>query len=136
MAFRKNPAQNTVTLEFGDDSDFPGLTVVLRRMSVQAWIESMGLVEDGRLTVSNLLTGIQTMVPHLVSWDLEEADGSAVPVSAALDQDKDLLTVIYTAWLNGSTGVSAPLEQNSPDGPHSVRDVSLPMEPLSTSPES
>lgn len=131
MAYRKKATDNTITLEFGGDSDYPGLSVVLKRMSVRAWIESMGLVDEGgRLTLGNLLTGIQTMVPHLVDWNLEEEDGTPVPLSAALDQDRGLLTEIYTSWLNGATGVPAPLEQNSNAGPHSVQDVSLPMEPL------
>src|SRR5690242_16050762 len=133
MAFRKNEGTGNVTLTFGDDTDYPGLTVVIRKMTVNAWLETLNTAEQvtdngRRIPMNGLLHGIRIAADHLVSWDLEEADGTPVPVSAALDQDKDLMTEIYAGWLNGSVGVSAPLEQNSPDGPPLVRDVPLPME--------
>jgi hypothetical protein len=70
--------------------------------------------------------------PKLVSWNLEEDDGAAIPFTrdTLAAQDRVLVATIVDSWLNAVEGVSRPLVQPSPAGEQSVV-ASIPTEPLS-----
>lgn len=71
----------------------------------------------------------------LVSWNLQEEDGAAIPATlAGLEglEPQYALTIVL-GWMEAVAGVAAPLEQPSDGGDTSV-EASLPMEVLSASP--
>lgn len=75
--------------------------------------------------------------PKLVSWNLEEADGSPIPFNrdTLAAQDKALAVAIVESWTDALSSVRRPLAQPSPDGsPSEV--ASIPTEPLSPAPAS
>ena len=68
----------------------------------------------------------------LVSWNLEEDDGSAIPFTrdTLAAQDRVLVAAIVEAWLNAVQGVRRPLVLPSLAGEQSLA-ASIPTEPLS-----
>jgi hypothetical protein len=73
----------------------------------------------------------------LLSWNLED-ETTGEPVPATLDgllaQEFDFVLQIVMAWLDAISGVAAPLAKPSPAGATTL-EASLPMAPLSPSPE-
>lgn len=74
---------------------------------------------------------------HLVEWNLEADDDTPIPATAEGLQSQDLGFVmrIVQAWLEGVQSAGIPLPQPSSSGRPSLVG-SLPMEPLSASPQS
>jgi hypothetical protein len=70
----------------------------------------------------------------LVSWNLEEEDGTQVPATrvALGAEDFDFALAIVLAWLDAVVTVPVPLSPGSPNGGLSPG-VSIPMAPLSPS---
>jgi len=82
-----------------------------------------------------LLHGLFTgFAGYLVSWNLEEDDGTPVPATLEGLRVQDLAFVfsIIDAWLDSIGEVAGPLGQSSNAGSPSLV-ASLPMEPLSPS---
>lgn len=129
MGYRHQIPRVNVTFEEGHE--YHGCEVVLRKLKLGEWLEITGISDDG--TVRHVGDQLQKMADKLISWNLEDEDtGEPVPTTteAVLDQDRDLMLAILNAWLDGINGVSAPLEQTSPDGQPSPVE-SIPMETLS-----
>lgn len=68
----------------------------------------------------------------LISWNLEDEDGTPIPatVDGLNDQDMDFALDLVLAWVSAVIGVSAPLGQPSTDGTP-FPEGSIPMETLS-----
>lgn len=125
-----------INVSFEDGHEYHGCEAVLRTLKLGEWLEITGM-GVGEASVVHVGDQLKRMADKLVSWNLEDEDGTPVPVTAeaVLDQDQALMIAILNGWLDGlnkSSDVPAPLEQNSPDGVPSL-EVSLPMEPLSPS---
>lgn len=125
------------------DGDLEGLEVRVRSISIERFLELAPLLDmtmSGGLTPEDI-TGIRETLAAfadvLVSWNLEEEDGTPVPctVEGLMDQDLRFVLGLMTAWAEEIAGVAAPLERPSPSGEPSP-EASLPMEPLSPSPAS
>lgn len=137
MGYRLTERTVTVT-----DPAFPGLEVEATSMSVQEWMDFTSMGSDGTVTTGDLQASTRIFAQHVRSWNLEDANGELVPlpsnpaerVAVVLSQPMDLVLAVSTAWLQGVSGVSAPLEQTSDNGPLSEA-VPLPMEALPLSPE-
>ncbi|MEU2402818.1 hypothetical protein ABZ609_00530 [Streptomyces rubiginosohelvolus] len=133
MGYRKQP--KPLILTFENDEELAGLEVHVRRKSLGEYLEIVGLAEsdiDGPVLVRQL----EEFARSLISWNLEEEDGTPVPPSrdAVFAQDKDLMLKIATRWLERLEGVvDAPLPESSPAGEPSP-EASIPMEPLSDHP--
>jgi hypothetical protein len=124
----------TLRLEWPEDSEFHGLVVRMTRMSVGEYLDSpvlnstvlRMLASDDRASINDLAGLIRT---HTLEWNL--LDQAGVPVELTMNsligQDPLLLDAIARAWLNASTGVSAPLSPPSADG-EPFPEESLPME--------
>jgi hypothetical protein len=120
-----------VNVKFDEGHEYHGCEVVLRKLTLGEYLDIAGLNPDsGILNVGDQL---RKMGDKLISWNLEDEDtGEPIPATpqAILDQDKDLMVAVLSGWLDGVNGVSAPLEQASPDGQQSPVE-SIPMETLS-----
>lgn len=73
----------------------------------------------------------------LVSWNLEDDDGTPVPPTAEAlrKEDGTMVLAVVMRWLDQVINVDEDLGKGSASGPPSPA-VSLPMEPLSASPAS
>ncbi|GGU13294.1 hypothetical protein [Streptomyces violascens] len=120
-----------INLAFEPDHDYHGLEVTLRKLNLQEFLDINGIGDVEDMHAGHQL---RTMGEKLLSWNLEDEDGQPVPatVDGVLRQDKDLMIAICSAWLDALRGVSAPLEQSSPDTGPSL-EASIPMDAPSES---
>ncbi|MBT2508800.1 hypothetical protein J7I98_23520 [Streptomyces sp. ISL-98] len=129
MGFRKKT--KPVVLTFEGDPDLDGLEVHVRGKSLGEYLEIIGLTEsdiDGPALVRQL----EEFAKGLISWNLEEEDGTPVPPTrdAVFAQDKDMMLRVATRWFERLEGaVDAPLPESSPGGEPSPV-ASIPMETL------
>jgi hypothetical protein len=129
MGYRKK--NKNVVLKFAEDHDLYGLEVRLRGMNIGEYLAFTGYDGGDGETVAGL---IKRFGEHLMSWNLEEEDGSDVPATpeAVGAQDHELILALANAWTDALAGVhkADPLQESSPSGGPSP-EVSIPMEPLS-----
>ena len=137
MSYRKKP--QVFTLTWDADSAYPGLTVRVRSVPVGEVTDLAGalykVTSQGIAAASGAMgTAMAMLAGHLVSWDLEEEDGTPVPVTldAVRAQDLDLILAVLAEWMGAIAGVAPPLPQGS-NGGGTFPELSLPMEPLSPS---
>jgi hypothetical protein len=126
MGFR--PKRKIYTLDF-TGTDYEGLEAKVRGMTVAEELALDGVEMDADLLV-------RTLVKRLVSWNVEDDQGQPVPTTfeGVCTQDAAMVLAILNAVRTANSGVSDPLPQSSPSGePPPV--ASIPMEPLSASPE-
>lgn len=133
MGFRKKTTP--IVLTFAGDPDLDGLEIHLRGKNLREYLEIIGLTEsdiDGPALVRQL----EEFAKSLISWNLEEEDGTPVPATrdAVFALDKDMALKIATRWFQRLEGqVDAPLPDSSPNGEQSPA-ASIPMAPLSDHP--
>lgn len=79
----------------------------------------------------------QLMADQMIEWNVTEEDGTPVPptMDGIRQQELPFNMAIIDAWQTAVSDVPAPLEHGSPSGDPSL-EASIPMEPLSPSPES
>lgn len=130
MGYRKKPS--VMVLTFEDDEELTGLEVHLRGKSLGEYLEIVGLA-DSELDGPVLVRQLEELAASLISWNLEEEDGTPVPATrdAVFAQDKDLMMKVAVRWFERLEGaVDAPLPDSSPSGgPSPV--ASIPTETLS-----
>lgn len=123
-----------------EQPDLAGLEVKVRSMPLERYfaVRALWRAEDKTLDEKEVESRA-TFAEHLVSWNLEDDDGAAVP--ATLDglagQDYAFVDALVGAWMTtiGGVPIAGPLVENSPDGPL-LDPGSIPTEPLSESPVS
>ncbi|MFD3802649.1 hypothetical protein ACFWTC_03250 [Streptomyces sp. NPDC058619] len=125
-----------IHLDFEEGHDYHGCEAVLRRLTLGEWLEITGM-GAGTPEVRHVGDQLRKMADKLISWNLEEEDGTPVPTTqeAVLAQDQALMLAILNGWMDSlskEAEVPAPLEPSSPDG-EPFPEASLPMEPLSDS---
>lgn len=130
------------------DGEFEGLEIRARRVSIEQFLDLAPLIDSkydmfdpqDREQLRELLT---TFGEILVSWNLEDEaeDGTSTPIPCTAEefmrQDPAFVREVLDQWteaVSSVSGVSAPLEQPSPDGEPFPEELSLPMEVLSPSP--
>lgn len=110
-------------------TEFAGLEVTVRSVSIDEYLKLAGFTGE---TVP-VGYAIDQFRANLVAWNLEEEDGTPIPVSAAGAQDKELVLALTTAWVGSLHGVPDPLGPSSHSGEPSLVE-SIPMDALSPSP--
>jgi len=125
MGFRA--PRRTYQLALGEE--FAGLTATVSSVSIGEYMTLAGFTSD-TVPVSY---AIDQFCANLVAWNLEDEDGQPIPVSAAKEQDKELVLALTSEWVTSLHGVAAPLEPSSPDGEPSL-EASIPMDASSPSP--
>ncbi len=120
------------------DEDMQGLEVTMTSVPTGHLLRLQELSSAGSTAVAKdsgtFRELIELLAGAMLSWNLEDDDDQAVPVSveSLLAQDPDFLMEIISAWTIAITGVSAPLDGGSTSGDGSL-EASIPMEPLSPS---
>ncbi|MGW4670073.1 hypothetical protein [Streptomyces sp. NPDC004324] len=132
MGYKTKP--KLITIRFAEGHEHHGAEAVLRSMTYGEWEVSAGL--DGGEGDTTQAQSIAKFVDHLVSWNLEDEQGQALPLTmdAVKGIDKDLIRDLNNAWVQALIGVhdADPLPQSSPSGEQSLVE-SVPMEALSES---
>ena len=98
--------------------DTPGLEVYARSLSVRKALEvtrkfgELGEADVQNMTEEQAADLFAPFVSRVVSWSLEEEDGTPVPVTidAFLDWDMDEAYKIFLAWMAKATNIAVPTE--------------------------
>lgn len=122
--------------------DFEGLEVRARSVSLREFtamgelsrLEQLGRRAPTAEDVKDIDALFECFAGALISWNLEEDDGTPVP--ATLDgirsQEVDIACRIAVAWIEAVAGVNPDLGKDSSSG-ETFPVASLPMAPLSPS---
>lgn len=133
---------------FDGDHPLAGLEVRTRRLSMDAYREVMSLssLDPERIAVDDdafdeFRRPFEIFADCLISWNLQEEDenGEVRDVPPTLDAilaDIVWIMPVIKAWLKALMEVPPELGKGSPSGEPSDPVPSLPMEPLSPSPQS
>lgn len=130
MGYR--PPRKTYNLDFTGTS-YEGLEVSMRGPTVgeELEIEAFRTQDGGGREIFKVMTGL------LIEWNVDDEQGQPVPTTfeGVCTQDAAFIMAILDATQEAASGVPDPLPSGSPSGEPSPV-VSIPMEPLSPSPES
>ena len=126
----KAVAKKTVTIELGD-GDYVGARIVCAAdLSLGAYLDFTRQVPGtGVETIDANIRLLQRFGREiLIDWNLDDADGNALPASSEgmMAIPLDLASTILSRWNLALAGVAAPLEEPSTDGVA----ASIPMVPL------
>lgn len=126
------PKRKVYTLIF-EDPEMNGLEVRIRGLTTGQFMDVAAKKEEAEQG-GDPAELFQMMVDQLVSWNIEEEDGTPVPATleGLKTLDMPFTMAIVNAWTDAVAGVPAPLEQSSPAGAPSL-EASIPMETLSSS---
>ncbi|MFI1728180.1 hypothetical protein ACH40E_02855 [Streptomyces acidicola] len=129
MGYR--PPRKIYKLDFAG-TEYDGLAVSMRGLTVgeELEVDSLRAEDGGERRFFEMLTGL------LVDWNVEDEHGQPVPATfeGVCTQDSAMVMAILNALQAVTSGVPDPLPQSSPSGEPSP-EVSIPMEPLSPSPQ-
>lgn len=120
--------RRTYPLSLGEE--FAGLEATVSSVSIGEYLTLAGFTGEN-VPVSY---AIDQFCANLIDWNLEDEEGKPIPVTAAKDQDKELILALTSAWVGSLHGVAAPLEPSSPAGEPSL-EASIPMGDPSPSPQ-
>jgi hypothetical protein len=125
------PKRKLITLDF-EGTKHDGLEVTMRGLTVGEELE----LDDMRGKDSNGRRIFEMMAGLLHEWNVEDENGQPVPATfeGVCTQDSVFIMEILDALQTANSGVSDPLPESSPSGEPSPV-ASIPMEPLSASPE-
>lgn len=118
MGYKRNP--KVYRLVFGEDTDYPGLEVQVRTLS-------MGQLISVWTSEGSSVATYELFVDRLVSWNLEDEAGVPVPTTreAIEAEDDDMVNAIIARWIAEVRGVPAPLESGSGSGALSAVESTL-----------
>jgi hypothetical protein len=101
-------------LVFDESTDYPGLEVQVRTLSLGQLLDARSRAddEDGTKRMVDLFA------ERLISWNLEDEADQPVPATldGIRDQDDDLILALIARWQEAMRGVPAPLDGASPSG--------------------
>lgn len=119
MGFKRS----ALILEWPEDSEFSGLEIRMKRMTIAQLIDIDALgdlvkgaaADEVKATMSKMLDAV---AKGLLSWNYEDDDGNAVPaVRTALDDlDMDLVIELIRAWKSAAAAVPLASPPSSPTG--------------------
>lgn len=115
MGYRKIPTIYTLN-KF---EDYPGLEVRMAGLKLGKVRQLVAAMEDDDETTNEVVVMMASLVVEgLVSWNLEEEDGSPSPTTEAGVEDLELpmLLEIVSEWLDQMTGVDDDLGKGSGSG--------------------
>lgn len=122
-------------LSFTGQPDLEGLEVVVRSLPLGEYLELTGRGDTPR-DGDGVRELFQSFATNLVSWNLQEEDGTPVPATreAVYAEDNDLMLTVASQWMDAMAGLvkGDPLRESSPSGGPSL-EASIPMAELSQS---
>lgn len=122
--------RNALALTWPEDSEFAGLTVRMKRLSIRQLLNVQALQdlrasEDTKESTEALGEILDLVGKSLLGWNLEtetEVDGETVrtPVPATRealdDQDVDMVLQVISTWIEAAAAVPLASSTNSPPG--------------------
>lgn len=137
MGFKKQTTIYELTFE---DPDLEGLEIKAKSVPSGDLLDLMDAASKVDVTTktfsSDDLSAIEQLLngfaKALVSWNLEEEDGTPIPPTLEKVREQEFIFIlpIVTAWMDAIAGVSSDLGKDSGSGETSLVE-SLPMETLS-----
>lgn len=114
MGYRKAPT--ILTLKF-DKPEYEGLSVRMKSLSFGKVRKLISATESA--SDENFDELLEAVDRGIVSWNLEEEDGTEIPANAEAlnDQDFQFVMDVIMAWLDCMTGVTEDLGKGSSNGP-------------------
>lgn len=121
MGFKKVPTIHTLTFE---GTEYEGLEVRMKSTSVgkmRSMLTLLGGSDDEGDEGSSLAfvdSVIDMLVEYMVSWNMEEEDGTPIPADAEglSDQELPFLLMLSERYLDQLTGPGPELGKGSPAG--------------------
>lgn len=116
---------------FESDSELDGLVLRMKSPSMAVFFQFSD-IDIKSMTPSSMRVIFEPMAEHMLSWDMEEEDGTPVPCNLQGLLSLEMLHVleIMTGWIDAAASVSVPLGQPASSGSPSL-EASIQMEPLS-----
>lgn len=101
--------------------EHPGLMVRVRSISTGALLELGAVADKAKTGDQDAVKGLlSAFAGALVSWNLEEEDGTPVPctLAALIGEEMDFVVPMVTAWMNNMSGsvVGGELGKESSSG--------------------
>lgn len=117
-------------------TDYDGLEVRVGSLTTGEFLELIQVSapsQDNAAGNNETERMLQFLAKHIISWNLLDEEGQAVPTTfeGLLTSDLDLNQIIIGAWVDAIGGASGPLEKNSTSG-ESMLVESIPMTALSS----
>jgi hypothetical protein len=115
MGYRRIPTIHTLN-KF---DDYEGFEIRLKGLKLGKVRSLVKLMEEDDETTNEVVGEmIDIVAENLVSWNLEDEEGTPIPADAAGIDDLELpmLLAIVTEWLDQMTGVSDDLGKGSGSG--------------------
>lgn len=98
----------TVLIVFEDDSTYHGAEVRCRaNIPIKDALELAGLsgVTASEISNERVLELIERFTRYLISWNLVDENGEAIPIEAAMEQPAGFLLQVFKAWSEATAGV-------------------------------
>lgn len=118
MGFKRS----ALLLEWPENSEFSGLEVRMRRLSIRQLSEVQGLADlrkdDTVDTVKVFADLLDAIADGLLGWNYEADDGAPVPATReGLDGcDVDMVLQLVRAWMDAAASVPLASPPSSPPG--------------------
>ncbi|MFF7096419.1 hypothetical protein ACFY9A_29090 [Streptomyces rubradiris] len=137
MGYRKTVRKIEVSLKghkvYGLDAEYP--VAYARGKNLNEYLHLVGFAETDDGETNYLVKQLEAFGDALISWNLENEDGTPVPCTreGLFSIDNDLALSLAKEWidcLGGKVDEASPLDSSSPSGEPSPV-ASIPMETLS-----
>src|SRR5271165_3579021 len=124
-----------------EDPDLEDLEVVTRPATLGQILDmsdDFQALQEGSASKEAVGKMADLFVSCMVSWTVEEEDGSPAPLPVSgkefLDEDAAMAMAVLTEWADRLVKVAPPLPGSSSGGQTSALEQSIPMAPRSPSP--
>ncbi|MEU1554308.1 hypothetical protein ABZ517_16515 [Streptomyces scabiei] len=131
MGYRRE--RKVYNLVFGEGSEYEGLEVQAYSISVGALLEFQALQEKVKdEDFESIEALLSKFTKSLKEWNLEDEDGTPIPITdeSVKDQDLGFVLTLIEHWLEAVGSVAKDLGKASNSGATSVEER-LPMEAMS-----
>lgn len=130
MGFRKQ--KKIYNLVWPEDHEYSGLEVNAASLSVSELMDLTRMGEKAKSADADMANDasdkmLTTFAKALVSWNLEDEDGTPVPATrdGFSSQDMAFVQAVLAEWMGAIAGVSAPLDGTSDSGGTSGETLNL-----------
>ena len=120
-----------LVIKFADE-EYEGLEVIARAPTIKEALEAEKLSKmSDNATAKDIDKIFSYICRFITKWNIEDEDGKTLPIAAAsfIDFPVEFAWAIVSGFIEGSSGVSAPLDNGSLNG-ETFPAVSVPMETL------
>jgi hypothetical protein len=111
MGFRPEPRK--ILINFEEGHDYYGVEVQMKSLTIRQYTDMFAETDNAKL--------IQIFAAHLVSWNVEDADGAPVPATleGVDSQDTGLIVQLISAWQQALVTAPPTSPRQLPNGDRS-----------------